>query len=100
MSNIAKMCVHSLCLLAAAIMVAETAYAQPKPNILVIMGDHIGFWNISAYNLGMMGYQTPNIDRLAAEGAISPTTMASSPAPRGARRSSPGRARCEQGFSK
>jgi arylsulfatase len=92
---------YSLCLLAAAMMVAETAYAQPKPNILVIMGDDIGYWNISAYNLGMMGY-APNIDRLAAEGAItsSPTTMASSPAPRGARRVSPGRARCEQGFSK
>src|SRR5262245_49296256 len=70
MSNLAKMCVHSLCVLAAAMMTAATACAQPKPNILVIMGDDIGYWNISAYNLGMMGYQTPNIDRLAAEGAI------------------------------
>jgi len=41
-----------------------------KPNILVIMGDDIGYWNISAYNRGMMGYHTPNIDRIAKEGAI------------------------------
>jgi arylsulfatase A-like enzyme len=45
------------------------AQAQ-KPNILVIMGDDIGYWNISAYNRGMMGYRTPNIDRIANEGAI------------------------------
>jgi len=43
---------------------------QKKPNILVIFGDDIGYFNISAYNLGMMGYQTPNIDRIAHEGAI------------------------------
>jgi arylsulfatase A-like enzyme len=43
---------------------------QQKPNILVIMGDDIGYWNISAYNRGMMGYRTPNIDRIASEGAI------------------------------
>jgi len=36
-----------------------------KPNILVIWGDDIGIHNISAYNLGVMGYHTPNIDRLA-----------------------------------
>jgi arylsulfatase len=41
-----------------------------KPNILVIFGDDIGYWNISAYNRGMMGYRTPNIDRIAKEGAI------------------------------
>ena len=46
------------------------AQQQQKPNILVIMGDDIGYWNISAYNRGMMGYRTPNIDRIAAEGAI------------------------------
>ena len=39
-----------------------------KPNILVIFGDDIGYWNISAYNRGMMGYRTPNIDRIAKEG--------------------------------
>jgi arylsulfatase A-like enzyme len=44
--------------------------ADKKPNILVIMGDDIGMWNISAYSHGMMGYQTPNIDRIAKEGAM------------------------------
>jgi hypothetical protein len=46
------------------------AQASGKPNILVIFGDDIGYWNISAYNKGMMGYRTPNIDRIAKEGAI------------------------------
>jgi arylsulfatase A-like enzyme len=46
------------------------AQAAKKPNILVIWGDDIGYWNISAYNQGMMGYKTPNIDRLAKEGAL------------------------------
>ena len=41
-----------------------------KPNILVIFGDDIGYWNTSAYNRGLMGYRTPNIDRIAKEGAI------------------------------
>jgi len=50
----------------------EPAAAQTPapPNILVIMADDIGYWNISAYNRGMMGYRTPNIDRIAQEGAI------------------------------
>src|SRR5210317_2075482 len=42
--------------------------AQKKPNILVIWGDDIGTWNISHNNRGMMGYETPNIDRIAKEG--------------------------------
>ena len=41
-----------------------------KPNILLIMGDDIGITNISAYSHGIMGYQTPNIDRIAKEGAM------------------------------
>ena len=41
-----------------------------KPNILVIWGDDIGLWNLSCYSRGMMGYRTPNIDRLAAEGML------------------------------
>ncbi len=44
--------------------------AQDQPNIVIIWGDDIGYWNISAYNQGMMGYRTPNIDRIAREGAI------------------------------
>ena len=39
-----------------------------KPNILIIWGDDIGQFNVSAYNMGMMGYKTPNIDRIAKEG--------------------------------
>jgi len=50
----------------------QAAFAQPssKPNILVLWGDDIGYDNISAYNLGMMGYETPNLDRIAREGAL------------------------------
>jgi arylsulfatase len=43
---------------------------QKKPNILILWGDDIGYWNVSAYNQGMMGYKTPNIDRIAREGAL------------------------------
>ena len=50
---------------------SASLFAQAKkPNILVIWGDDIGYWNISAYNQGMMGYKTPNIDRIAKEGAL------------------------------
>jgi arylsulfatase len=42
--------------------------AQEKPNVLVIWGDDIGIWNISFNHRGMMGYSTPNIDRIAKEG--------------------------------
>lgn len=58
-------------LLAAAIFVLPVgAYAQDKPNILVIWGDDVGQSNISAYTMGLMGYRTPNIDRVANEGMI------------------------------
>jgi arylsulfatase A-like enzyme len=43
--------------------------ATKKPNILILWGDDIGMWNISRYSMGMMGYQTPNIDRIGKEGA-------------------------------
>jgi len=49
---------------------ASEALAQKKPNILVIWGDDIGWSNVSAYSLGMMGYKTPNIDSLAKDGAL------------------------------
>ncbi|MCC9605654.1 arylsulfatase [Blastopirellula sp. JC732] len=55
----------SLCV---ALLWSATALAADKPNILFIMGDDIGMWNISTYHQGMMGYSTPNIDRLAKEG--------------------------------
>ena len=47
---------------------AAWAQEQQQPNILVIWGDDIGTWNISHNNRGMMGYETPNIDRIANEG--------------------------------
>ena len=56
-----------------ALLMASGAAAQAqarKPNILVIWGDDIGGFNISAYNRGMMGYRTPNIDSIANEGAM------------------------------
>ena len=49
---------------------AASAMAQEKPNILVIWGDDIGWSNVGAYNRGMMGYKTPNIDRIAREGML------------------------------
>ncbi len=59
------------------LLVSSTAYAQQtsnaptdRPNILVIFGDDIGQSNVSAYTRGVMGYRTPNIDRIAHEGAI------------------------------
>ena len=65
MSVIRTICLGALTSLAATIACAQ----QPqKPNILVIMADDIGYWNISAYNRGMMGYRTPNIDRIIVAG--------------------------------
>ena len=60
-------------LLATCSLALITSLAQAagkKPNILIIWGDDIGYWNVSAYNQGMMGYKTPNIDRIAKEGAL------------------------------
>lgn len=69
--------------LAAASALGSTAQAQPaqpappqaapsgrKPNILVIFGDDVGLANVSCYSHGLMGYQTPNIDRIAREGMM------------------------------
>jgi arylsulfatase A-like enzyme len=44
--------------------------AKKKPNILVIWGDDVGWSNVGAYNMGMMGYKTPNIDSIAKEGML------------------------------
>jgi arylsulfatase len=51
-------------------MTATTVAAQDRPNVLVIWGDDIGWSNVSVYNHGVMGYHTPNIDRIADEGAM------------------------------
>ena len=62
---------------AAAVAVGFSALApqnaeaqEKKPNIVIIWGDDIGQSNVSAYSKGMMGYQTPNIDRIAQEGVM------------------------------
>ena len=46
------------------------AQPQQRPNIVVIMGDDIGIWNIGAYHRGMMAGRTPNLDQIAAEGML------------------------------
>lgn len=61
---------HLTLALGLALGALASAQAADKPNILVIWGDDIGQFNISAYNNGMMGYRTPNIDRIAKEGAL------------------------------
>jgi arylsulfatase A-like enzyme len=53
-----------------ALGIVGNAMAQKKPNILVIFGDDIGQSNISAYSRGLMGFMTPNIDRIGAEGGV------------------------------
>ncbi len=71
LSRLAKLIVP--CLLLAGIGVTSLpsrAHAQDQPNIVVIMTDDVGIWNISAYHRGMMGGSTPNIDRIADEGAL------------------------------
>jgi arylsulfatase len=62
-----------LLIIAASALFSSASLAQAtgvKPNILVIMTDDVGIWNISAYHRGMMGGSTPNIDRIAREGAL------------------------------
>ncbi|BBB30501.1 arylsulfatase [Neptunomonas japonica] len=61
--------------LSAAILISvslnvEATQDAKRPNIVVIWGDDVGWFNISAYNRGMMGYKTPNIDRIANEGML------------------------------
>jgi arylsulfatase len=62
-----KLSILIIILIAPLLMMAQKI---DKPNILVIWGDDIGWANVSKYNHGMMGYQTPNIDRIANEGAM------------------------------
>ena len=68
----------------APVALMATAQAQSaKPNILVMFGDDVGYFNVSAYNHGMMGYQTPNIDRIANEGAVFTDAYAQQSCPAG-----------------
>src|ERR1700726_4903819 len=55
-------------LLAPLALAVAPAAAQKKPNIVVIMGDDVGWYNIGAYHQGIMSGKTPNLDKLAAEG--------------------------------
>ena len=54
---------------------AKAKEVPTKPNILVLFGDDIGITNLSCYSHGMMGYHTPNIDRIAKEGMPASLTM-------------------------
>jgi arylsulfatase len=60
----------ALALVVAVPMSHAQGATKKKPNVVVLWGDDIGYWNISAYNQGMMGYKTPSIDRIAREGAL------------------------------
>jgi arylsulfatase len=57
-----------LCLTASPMATAPAQAQQQKPNILVIMGDDVGWFNIGAYHQGIMSGKTPNLDKLAADG--------------------------------
>ena len=57
-------------MLLALVWLVAPAAAQQRPNIVVIMGDDIGIWNIGAYHRGMMAGRTPNLDQIAAEGML------------------------------
>ncbi len=59
-----------LVIVVAMAFISGTAFSADKPNIVIIWGDDIGQSNVSAYSRGMMGYHTPNIDRVAKEGMM------------------------------
>lgn len=60
----------SLIAILMAFLLSPAAWSEGKPNVLVIWGDDVGWFNLSAYNHGLMGYRTPGIDRLAKDGAL------------------------------
>src|SRR5215469_2218813 len=59
-----------LCAAVSFFTVAQAHAFADKPNILVIFGDDVGQTDISAYSMGVMGFHTPNIDRIAKEGML------------------------------
>jgi arylsulfatase A-like enzyme len=63
-------CLFSLFAAVSVTSVPASAQQQQKPNILVIMGDDIGMWNIGAYHRGLMAGRTPNLDKMAKEGML------------------------------
>jgi arylsulfatase A-like enzyme len=72
MQTIRSLALGSLALVTAVMVAGAPASAQqqPKPNIVVIMGDDIGMWNIGAYHRGLMAGRTPNLDKIAKEGML------------------------------
>src|SRR5262245_58164094 len=70
MKNALQEKIHCIMVIMLVLITGNNSFAQKKPNIVIIWGDDVGYWNISAYNQGMMGYKTPNIDRIAKEGAL------------------------------
>src|SRR5262249_33022357 len=69
-TNMKTKITSAVCLLVTLVVSIASSFAQAKkPNILIIWGDDIGWFNPSCYHGGVMGYQTPNIDRIAKEGA-------------------------------
>ena len=67
-----RLCEHVLAAVCGLVVLitcdVELAAAQKQPNILVIMGDDVGWYNIGAYHQGIMAGKTPNLDKLAADG--------------------------------
>ena len=70
MKHWSKVAIVAFTVLIALTLAVGSVFAAKKPNILIIWGDDIGWFNVSAYNRGMMGYKTPNIDRIAEEGIL------------------------------
>ncbi len=70
MHNHIRIYIRVLLLPVLMLFTTAVSFAASKPNILVIWGDDIGQSNISAYTFGLMGYKTPNIDRIAKEGMM------------------------------
>ncbi len=68
--NTSRSVLSGLILLVITLGIAPVSSAADKPNILIIWGDDIGISNLSVNTRGMMGYHTPNIDRIATEGML------------------------------
>jgi hypothetical protein len=66
-STLGRILLTAVC---ASFLLMSPAMSQEKPNVLVIWGDDIGWYNLSVYNHGVMGNKTPNIDRIAKEGML------------------------------
>ena len=70
--NLSRLVLLGLVAMGSPLLAQQTkpAQATKQPNILVIFGDDVGYWNLSAYSHGVVGYKTPNIDRIAHQGAL------------------------------